>query len=96
MRKRFTSKQPLFSQDEVAEDASALSVAVAEVDPNDIDRRMKWGYTPLIQAAVDGDYAECKRLKDAGADIALKDNGGKTACQKAEARGFDTIVELLS
>lgn len=95
MRKRFGSNQPIFTQDEVAEDASSIAVVVLEVDPNDINRRGKWGYTPLIEAAVKGDYVECQRLKDAGADLALKDNSGKLAWQKAEARGFTEIANML-
>ena len=89
LRRRFEKNQSLFDpSDEIA-------TFVKEVDENDINRRLTWGYTPLIKAAVDGNLEECKRLKAAGADLTLKDNSGKMAWQKAQSRGFVEIMELL-
>jgi len=90
MRKRFSRSQALFSKEEVAEDS-----VIEVVDLNDINRRLKWGYTPLIEAAVKGDYDECLRLKEAHADLTLRDNSHKQAWQKARDRGYDDIADLL-
>lgn len=82
----------LFSDDEqVPQSAGGTLVA----EENDINRKLKWGYTALHFAALAGDEAECMRLIAAGADVMVGDNGGKLPWQKAEFKGHAALALKL-
>ena len=49
----------------------------------------------LIQAAIDGDLIELKRLIGQGADVNAKTKYGWSALMKAAYEGHKEIVELL-
>jgi hypothetical protein len=70
-------------------------VDVEAVEDSDINARLKWGYTLLHFAAIEGNEAECDRLVAAGADLAATDNSGKMPYQKAALKGFDDLAEKL-
>ena len=72
-------------------DVTALLLA-AGADPN----RSGPNYEPpLIVAARRGDEAIVLALLDAGADMTLADNTGRTALQWARALRHEKIVALL-
>ena len=91
---RMMYSESLFSENEEETKDTKTSLAVATSE-NDINRRMKWGYTPLIAAAVAGDMDECKRLVAEGADKSIKDNSGNMAWQKAKTMGNEAIAIFL-
>ncbi len=54
-----------------------------------------YGYTPLMEAAVNG-YSEIVRiLLKNGARIDLKDNNGKTALKMAESNNHKEVIQIL-
>ncbi len=55
----------------------------------DINARGKMGWTPLIYAAIQGEYETAKILIEHGADIHVKDVYGETALQIAENQVWD-------
>eukprot|EP01084_Bolivina_argentea_P203409 347434_1 len=59
---------------------------------NDTDRR---GMTVLILAAFYGCYKMVQYCINAGADINVKDNEGKTALDWAKSGGYYNVVRLL-
>lgn len=66
----------------------------------DVDHINRLGWTALIEAVIlsDGGPAHVeivKLLKDAGADLSIKDNDGVTALEHAKKRGFIDIVAVL-
>lgn len=66
----------------------------------DVDHINRLGWTALIEAVILSDggpaYVEIvKFLKDAGADLSIKDNDGVTALEHAKKRGFIDIVAVL-
>jgi ankyrin repeat protein len=66
----------------------------------DVDHINRLGWTALIEAVIlsDGGPAHVqivKLLKDAGADLSIKDNDGVTALQHAKKRGYTEIVAVL-
>ncbi len=54
-----------------------------------------YGYTPLIKAVVDQDYAKMEELLKKGVDINRKDTGGMTALEKALQAKDQQAVALL-
>jgi ankyrin repeat protein len=48
--------------------------------------------TPLIEAVMQKDLEEVKRLLDLGADRNAKDEHGKRACDIAAMLGYDVIL----
>lgn len=61
----------------------------------DINARGKWGYTRLTDASVKGNLELVKQLVEAGASWDIPDNGGQTAWDKANTRGFDEILRVF-
>jgi len=49
----------------------------------------------FIEAAYNGDLAVVERLLEAGADVNLHDDNGKTALNYAVESGYTDTVELL-
>jgi len=47
---------------------------------------------PLIQAVLDKNLEEVKRLVEAGVDRNLRDENGKRACDIAASLGYDVIL----
>lgn len=60
-----------------------------------LNKRGKYGYTPLMQAVVDKDLGLITQLLAKGADPSIKDNGGMTALEKAKRANDKQIVSLL-
>lgn len=60
-----------------------------------VNAKLKWGYTLLHFAAIEGDDVECCRLVDAGASRSVLDNSGKMAWQKAELKGHFELAAKL-
>ena len=61
----------------------------------EVDRRDKWGKTPLIAAAKEG-HDECVRvLLDAGAAVDASEENGKGALYYACSAGHTSTVQLL-
>jgi len=64
-------------------------------DDDEVNAEAAPGLPMLHKAVMDQDLEEVKRLIEKGADITRKDNGGRTAYERAEAMGFDNIAEFL-
>lgn len=73
----------------------AVLVAPVITVATDINKKGKFGYTPLHQAVINNDIAEVRRLIALGADLSLKDNSLATPRDKALNRGFDDIAAIL-
>ena len=65
-------------------------------DDDEVNIEAAPGLPLLHKAVMDQDLEEVKRLIEKGADITRKDNGGRTAHERAEAMGFDNIAEFLA
>jgi ankyrin repeat protein len=61
----------------------------------DVDARQHGGYTPLMEAALQGNEEMVRALLDAGADPTLTDDGGRNSIQFARAEGHIDVAELL-
>lgn len=66
-----------------------------EIPEDLINKRGKFGYTPLIQAVVDQDYEAMQNLLDQGVLLNIQDNGGMTALEKAERAGDKKAIAML-
>ena len=80
----------MFSDEDIEDEATAIAI-----EENDINRKLKWGYTLLHFAAKDGNEVECDRLLAAGADKYAVDNSGKMPYQKAELGEFYALAAKL-
>lgn len=80
----------MFSPDEFVLDNQSDTIVA-----DDINRKMKWGYTLLHFAAVEGNEVEIDRLLSLGADKTITDNSGKMPYQKAERKGFVDLAKKL-
>ena len=76
---------------EAGHEAVTLHLVAAGAD---VDRRSKYGKTPLISAAYHGRVECAKILLAAHADDSVEDNKGKTAMRWAELKSRE-IAELL-
>jgi len=86
------SKRQSIQKREIFDDNELITVtAVVE----DINHKLKWGYTLLHFAAVAGDKAECLRLIGLGASKTAMDNGHKMPWQKAQSRDHHALAILL-
>ena len=57
---------------------------IREDTPKDtLNRRGCYGYTPLIEATVNRDYSLIRKLLELGADTTIRDQGRRTALEKA-------------
>jgi hypothetical protein len=63
--------------------------------PVGVNTKMRWGYTALHFAALEGNEKECKRLLSIGADISARDNSGKMPWEKAKSNGHQTLAQRL-
>jgi uncharacterized protein len=61
----------------------------------DVNAREQGGYTPLHEAADNGQFEMVKLLLAHGADVTCASQDGKTALDLAEARGERNIAALL-
>src|SRR5471030_3148334 len=61
----------------------------------DLNKRDEKGYTPLIIACYNNQYAAAKLLLDAGADVNAADSGGNTAIMGVAFKGYPDIAKLL-
>lgn len=80
----------MFSPEDFQDEATAIAL-----EESDINRKIKWGYTLLHFAALEGNEVECDRLLAAGADKYATDNSGKMPYQKAKIKGFEALSEKL-
>lgn len=53
------------------------------------------GMTPLIWAALNGHAETCQTLVELGADTSIREKGGMTAAEIAEAYDHDAVVAVL-
>ena len=67
----------------------------ARLPPSPLSRAQV-GWTPLMEAAIQGQAGAVSWLLDQGADPSLKDNDGNTAADLAKSQGHDAVVRLLS
>jgi len=65
-------------------------------DDDEVNTEAAPGLPLLHKAVMDQDLEEVKRLIEKGADTTRKDNGGRTAFERAEAMGFDNIANFLA
>lgn len=65
-------------------------------EEDDVNSNAAAGLPLLHKAVMDNNLEEIKRLVEKGADLTRKDNGGRTALERAEAMGFDCIAKFLS
>ena len=61
----------------------------------DVDARTHGGFTPLMEAAQNGDLDTARLLLARGADRTLRNDRGQSAYDLAVARGHDEVAELL-
>ncbi|MEH6826189.1 MAG: ankyrin repeat domain-containing protein [Motiliproteus sp.] len=66
----------------------------------DIDQINHLGWTAILEAVILGDGGPTyqrivKLLVDAGADLSIRDNNGKTAMDNAQAKGYTQIIKIL-
>jgi ankyrin repeat protein len=57
----------------------------------DINAQNVAGMTALMESAIHGDVAKVKELLKRGAEVRLRDNGGRTACELAEKFGRHSV-----
>ncbi len=70
--------------------------ALLEKDPGLLNRKNKWGATPLHLAAKNRDARPLRALLEAGADVAASDNRGATPLHvAASGRRADHVLLLL-
>ena len=56
----------------------------------------EWGNTPLIHAAVSNKMDTVRALVEAGCDITIRGDEGKTAAERAKEEGKHAIAEYLT
>lgn len=78
--------------------AAARSVPIARLlleHRAPVNARQGGGFTPLMEAAFNGQVDMVEILVDHGADRHLRDEEGRTAADHARARGHDSLAERL-
>ncbi len=71
------------------------SVIQPEVIVPAINRRARYGYTPLMEAVIAEDIKAVQQCLDAGANKYITDSGGNTPLEKALTLGLYEIAALL-
>lgn len=61
----------------------------------ELDKRNSAGETPLMRAAIRGDYKVALSLKQAGATLDLKDAAGRKAVDLAALHGHSAVLASL-
>eukprot|EP00296_Roombia_truncata_P008936 JP447463.1.p1 GENE.JP447463.1~~JP447463.1.p1 ORF type:complete len:154 (-),score=48.17 JP447463.1:97-558(-) len=69
--------------------------AIKASSGKDVNERDAGNWTPLMNAAVEGDYEICKVLLEKGADPFLKNNNDANALDYATRRGHKEVADLI-
>lgn len=86
----------IIDPDTEPEDSTACTEPVPVGVSDDLNRKGRFGYTPLHEAVVAGDAETVRSLLGRGANKTIRDNGGNTPYDKALKFEFYEIAKLLA
>lgn len=78
-----------------ANDTASLR-SLLDFDPSVVNACGQYGDTLLLKAAAAGAYEFCRELLEAGADVNLSNNRGRTPLIEAATGGYEALVVLLA